>query len=55
MNSNEDINGLLARHFAHEGLTPRQQSVLDSCELVFSPQPHIVPSVLSPIALYPQK
>lgn len=30
MNSNEDINGLLARHFAHEGLTPRQQSVLDS-------------------------
>lgn len=30
MNGNEDINGLLARHFAHEGLTPRQQSMLDS-------------------------
>lgn len=30
MNSNEDINGLLARHFAHEGLTPRQQSLLES-------------------------
>lgn len=30
MNSNEDINGLLARHFAHEGLTPRQQDLLDS-------------------------
>ncbi len=30
MNSNEDINGLLARHFASERLTPRQQSALNS-------------------------
>lgn len=30
MNSNEDINGLLARHFANEKLTPRQQDLLDS-------------------------
>lgn len=30
MNSNEDINGLLARFFAHERLTLRQQSVLNA-------------------------
>lgn len=30
MNSNEDINGLLAKHFAHEELTPQQQGTLDS-------------------------